>query len=54
MKKRKKGMVEKQIYQLKKNRKERIRIQQEYQQSELDLMDEGLGKRTCKDSPELY
>lgn len=27
-----------------KQRKERLRIQQEYQQSELDLMDEGLGK----------
>ena len=28
--------------------KERIRIQQEYQQSELDLMDEGLGKELAK------
>ena len=31
-----------------KQRKERIRIQQEYQQSELDLMDEGLGKELAK------
>ena len=31
-----------------KQRKERLRIQQEYQQSELDLMDEGLGKELAK------
>ena len=31
-----------------KQRKERIRIQQEYQQSELDLMDEGLGKELAR------
>ena len=31
-----------------KQRKERIRIQQEYQQSELDLMNEGLGKELAK------
>lgn len=31
-----------------KQRKERIHIQQEYQQSELDLMDEGLGKELAK------
>ena len=33
---------------LEKQRKERLRIQQEYQQSELDLMDEGLGKELAK------
>lgn len=31
-----------------KQRKERLRIQQEYQQSELDLMDEGLGKELAR------
>lgn len=31
-----------------KQSKERLRIQQEYQQSELDLMDEGLGKELAK------
>jgi TP901 family phage tail tape measure protein len=33
---------------LEKQRKERLRIQQEYQQSELDLMDEGLGKELAR------
>lgn len=33
---------------LEKQRKERLRIQQEYQQSELDLMDEGLRKELAK------
>lgn len=31
-----------------KQRKERLRIQKEYQQSEMDLMDEGLGKELAK------
>ena len=33
---------------LEKARKERLRIQKEYQQSEIDLMDEGLGKELAK------
>nr|DAN05898.1 MAG TPA: minor tail protein [Caudoviricetes sp.] len=38
----------KELKELEKQRKERLRIQQEYQQSELDLMDEGLGKELAK------
>ena len=41
-------LTDKEIKELKKQRKERLRIQQEYQQSELDLMDEGLGKELAK------
>lgn len=43
-----KGLTEKELRELEKQRKERLRIQQEYQQSELDLMDEGLGKELAK------
>lgn len=38
----------KELREQEKQRKERLRIQQEYQQSELDLMDEGLGKELAK------
>ena len=41
-------LTDKEIKELEKQRKERLRIQQEYQQSELDLMDEGLGKELAK------
>lgn len=41
-------MTDKELKELEKQRKERLRIQQEYQQSELDLMDEGLGKELAK------
>nr|DAI83670.1 MAG TPA: minor tail protein [Caudoviricetes sp.] len=39
-----KELTDKELKELEKQRKERLRIQQEYQQSELDLMDEGLGR----------
>lgn len=41
-------LTDKEKKELEKQRKERLRIQQEYQQSELDLMDEGLGKELAK------
>lgn len=41
-------LTDKELKELEKQRKERLRIQQEYQQSELDLMDEGLGKELAK------
>ena len=41
-------LTDEELKELEKQRKERIRIQQEYQQSELDLMDEGLGKELAK------
>ena len=41
-------LTDKEIKELEKQRKERLRIQQEYQQFELDLMDEGLGKELAK------
>lgn len=41
-------LTDKEIKELEKQRKERLRIQQEYQQSELDLMDEGLGKELAR------
>ncbi|RGN62172.1 MULTISPECIES: phage tail tape measure protein [unclassified Bacteroides] len=43
-----KNLTDKELRELEKQRKERLRIQQEYQQSELDLMDEGLGKELAK------
>ena len=43
-----KNLTDKELKELEKQRKERLRIQQEYQQSELDLMDEGLGKELAK------
>lgn len=43
-----KELTDKELKELEKQRKERLRIQQEYQQSELDLMDEGLGKELAK------
>lgn len=43
-----KDLTDKELKELEKQRKERLRIQQEYQQSELDLMDEGLGKELAK------
>ena len=43
-----KELTEEEKKELEKQRKERLRIQQEYQQSELDLMDEGLGKELAK------
>ena len=43
-----KVLTDKEKRELEKQRKERLRIQQEYQQSELDLMDEGLGKELAK------
>jgi len=42
------NLSDKELKELEKQRKERLRIQQEYQQSELDLMDEGLGKELAK------
>lgn len=41
-------LTDEELKELEKQRKERLRIQQEYQQSELDLMDEGLGKELAK------
>ena len=43
-----KNLTDKELKELEKQRKERLRIQQEYQQSELDFMDEGLGKELAK------
>lgn len=43
-----KNLTDKELKELEKQRKERLRIQQEYQQSELDLMDEGLGKELAR------
>lgn len=43
-----KKTTEEELKELEKQRKERLRIQQEYQQSELDLMDEGLGKELAR------
>lgn len=43
-----KKLTEEEIKELEKQSKERLRIQQEYQQSELDLMDEGLGKELAR------
>lgn len=43
-----KNLTDKKLKEPEKQRKERLRIQQEYQQSELDLMDEGLGKELAK------
>lgn len=41
-------LTDKELRELEKQRKERLRIQKEYQQSEMDLMDEGLGKELAK------
>ncbi len=41
-------LTDKELRELEKQRKERLRIQKEYQQSEIDLMDEGLGKELAK------
>lgn len=43
-----KNLTDKELKEREKQRKERLRIQQEYQQSEIDLMDEGLGKELAK------
>lgn len=43
-----KKLTDEEKKELEKQHKERLRIQQEYQQSELDLMDEGLGKELAR------
>lgn len=43
-----KELTDEELKELEKRRKEYLRIQKEYQQSEIDLMDEGLGKELAK------
>lgn len=43
-----KVLTDKELKEAEKARKEHLRIQKEYQQSEIDLMDEGLGKELAK------